>query len=380
MSSVDEQLAQLSSGNDFLRFVQTDVAANDARFVKNMARLATLFSNCKPELIKDWSCQMCTADTKPEKRLIFNGTIKKHDQFAVAVYPRGVVVVFRGTANSANAGSDINVKPTPMPSSWGCKDGEVHGGFYAVYETLRAALFSALADVCSDFQRAGQTSPVPVLLIGHSLGGACSSIAALDLKLNLDKVRVLGNITYESPRVWTKAAVACYTVQTVRVTNSKDPIVHLPPRGLFHYRHLGDELFLKNGKATWCSQSDVAACEAGTAPCRCSSQERFGHRWLTNHCLTAHFLGFNFCDCGQGYLSRLQVAVTVLAVLGAASAAIVVLWLGHKALQYVPKGGAPSPVPELTAPRPLGTAAEASPEASITAESLPPLPPLPPIT
>lgn len=287
----------------WLQYVQQDVDKRGGVFVKDMGQLSAVFNNCQPS--DDWSCALCASGLKPDSATLITGEIAEHDRVGLAHYPDVSIVAFRGTANVFNAGSDINALPTrSLPSSWRCRaKAGVHAGFYNVWKTLRSGLRAGLE---AHRQKLGR--PVSVIITGHSLGAAVSCICALDFSRSADMTsvcRVLANINFESPLVFTKETLNCYSVPTVRVTNSGDPVPHMPTH-ISGYTHVGAEVFLREGKATFCPPDST----------RCgSSTQRWYSFWPLAHCTTKHYLGFDFCQCGGHHLQTISLVVRLLAVL-----------------------------------------------------------------
>ena len=98
-------------------------------------------------------------------------------------------VAFRGTASWDDAVADADIHPDEKPAIPG---GKVHSGFNkrSAFVPLKQILHCAEKEDC-------QT----IITCGHSLGGAVSSIAAIDLVIHLGKNpdnRVF-NITFGSP-------------------------------------------------------------------------------------------------------------------------------------------------------------------------------------
>ena len=296
--------------SEFLANIKTDVTLHDGFFVKAVGKLSAVFNNCE---LQDslWSCPLCDPCLKPAGYKHLKGEIKEHDQVSVAEYSTGALIVFRGTHNIYNMGSDINLSPIDPWAAWSCATGRVHAGFLAVWKSLRATLKTELQRLQ---KRSSKAAPLRVLLTGHSLGAAVATIAALDFSTSLDMMDicvVVGNLNFESPLVFTKGILSCYRVPTVRVTNTRDPVPHMP-KHLAGYAHVGAEIFMRRGQATWCSQADVEDCEAGKKRCACSSGEKWYSFRPLSHCRTKHYLGFDFCECGGSHTAFLRALVWIV--------------------------------------------------------------------
>jgi triacylglycerol lipase len=77
----------------------------------------------------------------------------------------GLVVAFPGSNNIPSWIADLNALPKSVPGM-----GSVHAGFHDAWEAIAAQVVAAIADR-------------PVTLVGHSLGGSISLLAAAALTL-----------------------------------------------------------------------------------------------------------------------------------------------------------------------------------------------------
>ena len=141
-----------------------------------------------------------------------------------------------------------------------------------------------------------------IFVSGHSMGGAAASVAAWDLCVS--GFNVLGVLTFESPLIFNAKAALVYQIllgaRTLRVTNQNDPVPHTPSH-LYDYAHVGNELYMKDGKSHLCSFKQVQMCRdnmrKGNDDCHCSSQDHFAFLTPQRHCHTKHYLTFDFCRC-----------------------------------------------------------------------------------
>ena len=110
----------------------------------------------------------------------------------------GAAVSFRGTVISdsdwANSLVDFAFRLVPYAGCRGCR---VHEGFLAAYTALAPAVLVGVQSALP-LSAAGAMSEKPLLVTGHSLGGAMATIAAFELALLGYNVRL---ITFGSPRV-----------------------------------------------------------------------------------------------------------------------------------------------------------------------------------
>jgi triacylglycerol lipase len=138
-----------------------------------------------------------------------------------------LILVFRGTEPASLSDWLTNAK-LPLVESGG---GKVHQGFQAGLSEIWQPLLARL----SEFRR-----HQPLLLAGHSLGGALATLAAAGL--HEAGQRVDGLYTFGAPRVGDRAFSACFNHDlqhcTFRLVNNQDLVPHLPPRAL-GYSHVG---------------------------------------------------------------------------------------------------------------------------------------------
>jgi triacylglycerol lipase len=112
--------------------------------------------------------------------------------------------------------------------------GTVHLGFREMYKKVRASIATHLA---------GVAAATRITVVGHSLGGAMSIVAAPDILVNLGK-QVVDVCTVGGPRVgkpgyrdrFNAAVPSCF-----RVTNQFDIVPHVPTV-LTGWRHTGEEV------------------------------------------------------------------------------------------------------------------------------------------
>lgn len=158
-----------------------------------------------------------------------------------------VMVTFRGTESTADWLSNLNVSTRVIPGV-----GAVHAGFLGQFEALRPELERLLR---------GRAN-LPLLVTGHSLGGAIAVLAATSWA-NSRPVRAL--YTYGQPAVAkdTSGARAIGTLlagRYHRLVNNADVVPRVPPT----YRHGGHLLhFDGQGRVTSQETTPVGGPSAG---------------------------------------------------------------------------------------------------------------------
>lgn len=138
-----------------------------------------------------------------------------------------VVVAFCGTNDYIDVIDDLEADFKPQVSGHGL----VHHGMQKSWRELKGRVAEAV-------------DGRPVILTGHSLGGAQATLAALDLP------SIIEVVTFGSPRVGDPDFVAYYQslgLSTTRYVNMSDPVPWLPGY-MAGYRHCSPCLWW-NGKA-----------------------------------------------------------------------------------------------------------------------------------
>jgi len=147
-----------------------------------------------------------------------------------------VLVSFRGTTNLRDWLTDVQCTKRLLVEEANGDQCEVHHGFLDGAESILGDLIRIL----------GGYKNRPLVVTGHSLGGALAILAALELQrmgFNVEQV-----YTFGQPRVGNKCFAQLYNValgdRTFAVANEGDP-VPLVPTLLMGYRDCGTEIFLK---------------------------------------------------------------------------------------------------------------------------------------
>ena len=174
-----------------------------------------------------------------------------------------IVIVARGTTNLRNWMTDAVFIQLPCDLAPGCL---VHGGFLNAWNEISTVVSAAV-------KKATATNPAyTVAAVGHSLGGAVTTLAAAHLRQAGRRVDLY---TYGSPRVGNSVFASVVDAQPggvhYRVTHFDDPVPRLPPL-IFNYRHASTEYWLAPGGATRVNYaaSDVRLCP-GAANLGCNA-------------------------------------------------------------------------------------------------------------
>jgi len=141
-----------------------------------------------------------------------------------------MVIVFTGTYNYILSVADVNYfQISPKTLNNYVEGMMVHGGFGTLYESIRSELFILIAKYYN--------SSSQVFITGLSLGGATSSICALDLINKNISGEINKNITnichysFASPRVFNDIGARKYNqtvINSYRILNGSDIIPNVP--------------------------------------------------------------------------------------------------------------------------------------------------------
>jgi hypothetical protein len=143
-----------------------------------------------------------------------------------------ILVCIRGTQTPREWLANFTAVPTPYRFVPGY--GLVHLGFERMYRKVRASIRTALAGVGND---------VRVTTLGHSLGGAMATLAAVDIRFNMGKSQV-DLCTVGGPRTGKVGFRRNFNRDlplAYRVTNQFDVVPHVPSV-ITGWNHVGEEI------------------------------------------------------------------------------------------------------------------------------------------
>jgi predicted lipase len=169
------------------------------------------------------------------------------------------VVVFRGTQPTNIENIIIDLKAGHYAEYSLCDGCSVHDGFLEAISAVRNDMLSGVASVVQAH------SPSSIKVIGHSLGGAMATLAAVELAVNEYSNIVL--MTFGEPRVGNKPFADWFDSQTAitssyRVVNQHDMVPHLPPM-LLNYHHVSTEVWFN-------TVDDYSVCNGSGEDPNCS--------------------------------------------------------------------------------------------------------------
>ncbi len=139
------------------------------------------------------------------------------------------VLAFRGTANAADWGINLNAWLMPMPRF---ENVLIHRGFWETFADMEAQIRGQIdLHVPSD---------LGLYITGHSLAGALAQIASAVF----ERDNLAACYTYGSPRVATLEFDACVKCPHYRVVDKWDLVPGVPPPWPWGYLHSGDPRLL----------------------------------------------------------------------------------------------------------------------------------------
>jgi len=149
---------------------------------------------------------------------------KTHTYGFAGFNSREIVVSFRGSQDLINWIYNLRFPKTAPYDD--IPNARVHKGFYQCYESVQTELRPAIAALV-------QAHPdLPIVVTGHSLGGAIAVICAVDLDLHVVQGKIPISVwTYGAPRVGNAEFSDFYDTHTDvswRTVNQNDIVPHLP--------------------------------------------------------------------------------------------------------------------------------------------------------
>lgn len=197
----------------------------------------TSVSYCQEAHVRNWSCGPC-ALVPPLRDVHVVQDARDNFQGLVgfsALYD-AVVVAFRGSMDVRNWLDNLTFfKKRAYAQFPGVL---VHEGFYWAYRSVAADVLARVTALRQQHPRA------PVLVTGHSLGGAVAAICAFELK-HIEKQPVSQLYTFGKPRVGNANFSALLRndsgMEVYRVTHFRDIVPHLPPQ-LVGFHHTTQEV------------------------------------------------------------------------------------------------------------------------------------------
>ncbi|ODV92098.1 hypothetical protein CANCADRAFT_689 [Tortispora caseinolytica NRRL Y-17796] len=170
-----------------------------------------------------------------------------------------IIVAFRGTNTLKDILVDSDFLQSDLDlygSHHGCKGCGVHAGFHDSYKQLEPIIVNAVVRLMEMYD------DTPVLVVGHSLGGAMALLAGISLSFN-DAILKRGVliVTFGQPCIGNQAFVDWLDLRfrplsyngspftspdpsLWRVTHRNDPVCQLPPS--LDYKQSSNELYISS--------------------------------------------------------------------------------------------------------------------------------------
>eukprot|EP01113_Clastostelium_recurvatum_P036018 TRINITY_DN5080_c0_g2_i1.p1 TRINITY_DN5080_c0_g2~~TRINITY_DN5080_c0_g2_i1.p1 ORF type:complete len:336 (+),score=68.32 TRINITY_DN5080_c0_g2_i1:97-1008(+) len=205
-----------------------------------------------PASIQAWNCEYCTTE------FTYSGDFwsDETDTYGFIGYDRAmksIILAFRGTDSDSLPNWITNLSNGLLVPWANNPTAKVHSGFYRAYTSIQSQVKQQLLAAVAQYPNA------TVILAGHSLGGALSIMAAMDIYYNTT-VPIHEIYNYGSPRVGNNEFAQLYESlpmgkATFRIVNQADIVPHLPPLGLKYY-HVPREVWFNDDVFTLCSETE----------------------------------------------------------------------------------------------------------------------------
>ncbi|KAF2814910.1 alpha/beta-hydrolase [Mytilinidion resinicola] len=164
------------------------------------------------------------------------------------------VVSFRGSASIKNWIANLDMTQIPTDICTGCK---VHQGFWDSWTEARDGVLNAIKSA------AASNPSYKIVVVGHSLGGAISALAAAELRKSGCDVALY---TFGSPRVGNGAFSDFVSNQpggNYRITHYND-IVPRVPTLIQGYVHITPEFYISKPNFKTVAASDIKEYKSNT--------------------------------------------------------------------------------------------------------------------
>jgi len=234
---------------------------NLARHYVNLAQ-----ATYKVSSVDNWDCETCDPLFVPEYVIEGNGVraIQGYDAKCNVLF-----TAFRGSSNIQNWLDNIQVSKI---SPYNDTSISVERGFYKAYLSVQNELFNNLYSLINQYNLK------TIIITGHSLGGALSTLFVYQILTSTYNIRVGSIITFGSPRVGNYEFVKSfelYKVQSFRITHYHDIVPHVPEE-LLGYLHISNEIWYNEDSSEYKICYDDACnedrtCSNSCAPTHCTS-------------------------------------------------------------------------------------------------------------
>uniref|UniRef100_A0A0D6R374 Fungal lipase-type domain-containing protein n=1 Tax=Araucaria cunninghamii TaxID=56994 RepID=A0A0D6R374_ARACU len=201
---------------------------------KILAQYASAVYMTDLDALISWTCSRCNGLTKRFQMVELIVDVENCLQAFVGIAEDigATVIAFRGTQENSfrNWVENLFFKQVDLDYP-GMSGSMVHHGFYSAYHNT--SLRPGVVEAVKRIQK--RDVPLPIMVTGHSMGGAMASFCALDLTVNYG-AKDVQVVTFGQPRIGNKFFADYYNMfvpKTIRVTHNHDIVPHLPP----YYTH-----------------------------------------------------------------------------------------------------------------------------------------------
>lgn len=214
-----------------------------------------------------WDCITC------ESSIELNYVIEKNSIRVLQgydSYTNTIFTAFRGSVDIQNWIDNIKISHiTPYDNS----SIAVEKGFYTDYNIVKSDIYINLKELTKKYNMN------KLLITGHSLGGALSTLMTYDINLLFPEYSVLYLVNLGSPRVGNKAFAESFNKYAVsityyRITHYFDIVPHVPEEFL-DYLHISNEIWYNeindNYKICDDEYSEDNTCSNSCSPMHCTS-------------------------------------------------------------------------------------------------------------
>lgn len=220
-------------------------AQSQAQIVEEEQALKFLYyaysAYCNATALTEWNCPYCIGETEG---FLTTATVYDNDTNTfgyVGYHPiyQEIIVSFRGTDSDSLKNWIVDLRFFKTDTTFLHDGTKVASGFAGAWQKLRPGIFTAVLGLVLDLPF------YQVWITGHSLGGALSSLCALDLAVTQNLPINIFN--FGSPRVGNLnffADFAYFVLSSYRMTNQKDIVPHLPLED-FGFHHIATEIWEK---------------------------------------------------------------------------------------------------------------------------------------
>ena len=122
--------------------------------------------------IDAWSCPACKNIRITNQKSFFSSVANIQGFAGYLPDFSAILLSFRGSVDTKNWIANLGSAMSTYPGCSGC---HVHTGFYVAYKSVSSSVRQAIANLQNQHRGA------PIVITGHSLGGAMAILSALDL-------------------------------------------------------------------------------------------------------------------------------------------------------------------------------------------------------